>query len=120
MDNYKLREITITNSLELKSFDDEKVKYYIGLQNPKVLEVLLNYIKTDLSEINRLSRFHQVLLVLMRMRSNLHNQYLAYRFGLNSSTVSRTFHNFHGDIIYKNASFVCVLARKETVKAKSF
>ena len=82
MDNYKLREITSNNSLELESFDDEKVKYYTGLPNCKVLDVVLEYIKTDLSEIKILSRFHQVLLTLMRMRLNLHNQDLAQsRFG---------------------------------------
>ena len=74
MDNYKLRQITSTNSLELKSFDDEKVKYYTGLPNRNVLDVLLEYIKTNLSEVKTLSRSHQVLLTLMRMRPNLHNQ----------------------------------------------
>ena len=78
MDNYKLREITSNNSLELKSFSDDKVKYYTGLPNRKVLEVLLKYIKNDLSEIKTLSRFHQMLLTVMRMRLNLHNQDLVY------------------------------------------
>ena len=88
MDNYKLREITSNNSLELESFDDEKVKYYIGFPNRKVFEGVLEYIKTDLSEIMILSRSHQVLLTLMRMRLNFHNQDLAYRFGVHPSTVS--------------------------------
>ena len=93
MDNYKLRQTARANLLELESFDDEKVKYYTGRPNCKVLDVVLEYVKSDLSEVKTLSRFHQVLLTLMRMRLNLHNQDLAYKLGVHPSTVFRTFHN---------------------------
>ena len=116
MDNYKLREITSNNSLELESFDDEKVKYYTGLPNRKVLDVVLEYIKTDLSEIKILSRFHQVLLTLMRMRLNLHNQDLAYRFGVHPSTVSRTFHNVLGILYMKMVPLLVFWPEREQLK----
>ena len=116
MDNYKLREITSNNSLELESFDDEKVKYYTGLPNRKVLDVVLEYIKTDLSEIKILSRFHQVLLTLMRMRLNLHNQDLAYRFGVHPSTVSQTFHNVLGILYTKLVPLLVFWPEREQLK----
>ena len=95
-ENYKLKKLSNSHSLGLSSFDDEKVKFYTDLPNCKVFNAVLKSIKEDLTGEKILSKFYQILLTLMRLRINLPNQNLAYRFSMHPATVSRTFHNVLG------------------------
>ena len=81
------------SALDENSFrdNDEKVRFHI----------LFTYVQPYLHVGSRtfLSPFQQMMLTLMRLRLSLSGQDLAYRFGVHSSTVSRTFNSVL-DILY--------------------
>ena len=90
------RLTTILNeqsTLEIHGFqhNDEKTRFYTGLNTWITFSILLDYLKPHLMQRAALSHFQQVLLTLMRIRLNLQGQDLAYRFRVHPSTVSRTF-----------------------------
>lgn len=95
-ENLKLKESLVKMSLTEASFknDPEKVQFYTGLPNYFVFEtvmwLLVPHMKGDKNA--KLSNFQQILLTLMRLRLDLRNQDLAYRFGVKVSTVTRTVH----------------------------
>ena len=89
-ENYKLKKLSNSHLLDLSSFNDEKVKVYSGFPNCKVFNVVLESIKEDHSGEKVLSKFRQILLTLMRLKLNLPNQDLAYRFDVHPATVSRS------------------------------
>ncbi|KAK3543401.1 hypothetical protein QTP70_020422 [Hemibagrus guttatus] len=95
-ENMKLKESLEKMSLTEASFknDPEKVQFYTGLPNYFVFEtvmwLLLPHMKGDKNA--KLSKFQQLLLTLMRLRLDLRNQDLAYRFGVKVSTITRTVH----------------------------
>ena len=71
--------------------DDAKVKYYTGLSSFALLKALCNFLSVGLEIGNRsaLSLFQQFMLALMKLRLNLSDQDLAFRFGVNQLTISR-------------------------------
>ncbi|KAF4108998.1 uncharacterized protein LOC131547462 isoform X1 [Onychostoma macrolepis] len=95
-ENMELRESIEKMSLTEASFrhDPEKVRFYTGLPNYFVFEtvmlLLMPHMKGDKNA--KLSKFQQLLLTLMRLRLDLKNQDLAYRFGVKVATVTRTVH----------------------------
>lgn len=72
---------------------DTKVKYYTGLPNFVTLLAVYNFVAPYIEVTNRsvLSRFQQLMIVLIKLRLNLGDQDLAFRFGVNQSTISRCF-----------------------------
>lgn len=95
-ENQALRESVEKMSLSENSLrnDAEKVKFYTGLPNYFVLETVMWLLAPHMDGIKnmRLSKFQQLLLTLMRLRLDLRNQDLAYRFGVKVGTVTRTVH----------------------------
>jgi len=90
--------------------DDKKVKYYTGLPSYSVLKAIFDYLMTDLELpeciINgKKSVFEQLVLVLMKLRLNLGDQDLAYRFQIGQATVSRYFNRWL-DVLYLSLSFL--------------
>ncbi|XP_057707496.1 uncharacterized protein LOC130926569 isoform X2 [Corythoichthys intestinalis] len=96
-ENRALRESVEKMSLSENSFrnDAEKVKFYTGLPNFFVLETVMLLLAPHMDAIRnaKLSKFQQLLLTLMRLRLDLRNQDLAYRFGVKVGTVVRTVHH---------------------------
>ncbi|XP_077473653.1 uncharacterized protein LOC144087168 isoform X2 [Stigmatopora argus] len=96
-ENRALRESVEKMSLSENSLrnDAEKVKFYTGLPNFFVLETVMLLLAPHMDAIRnaKLSKFQQLLLTLMRLRLDLRNQDLAYRFGVKVSTVVRTVHH---------------------------
>ncbi len=72
--------------------DDNRVKFYTGLPSFTMLMALFVFVSpfVDISR-TALPPFQQFLMVLMKLRLNLGNQYLAYQFGIHQSNVSRNF-----------------------------
>ena len=71
---------------------DDKVLFYTGLPNWKILFCLFSYVSPYLKNSCVLSPFQQLLLTLIRLRLNLSGNDLGYRFGnISLSTVSRIF-----------------------------
>ena len=89
--------------LSKESFRDNnaKVKYYTGLPNFATLMALFNFLSPSVEIGNRsvLSAFQQMIVVLMKLRLNLGDQDIAYRFGVNQSTISRCFNKWI-DVMY--------------------
>ena len=75
----------IAKELTLESFqaDEIKVKFYTGLPSFLTMRILFDFIAPNVKEHHRssLSNFQQFLLVLMKLRLNLMDLDLAYRFG---------------------------------------
>ncbi|KAM7380119.1 hypothetical protein PAMP_003434 [Pampus punctatissimus] len=95
-ENQALRESVEKMSLSENSLrnDAEKVKFYTGLPNYFVLETVMWLLAPHMDGIKnmKLSKFQQLLLTLMRLRLDLRNQDLAYRFGIKVGMVTRTVH----------------------------
>lgn len=95
-ENRALRESVEKMSLCETSLrnDAEKVKFYTGLPNYFVFETVMWLLAPHMDAMKnvKLSKFQQLLLTLMRLRLDLRNQDLAYRFGVKVSTVVRTVH----------------------------
>nr|XP_046260298.1 uncharacterized protein LOC124067195 [Scatophagus argus] len=95
-ENQTLRESVEKMSLAEGSLrnDAEKVKFYTGLPNYFVLETVMWLLAPHMDGMKnvKLSKFQQLLLTLMRLRLDLRNQDLAYRFGVKVGTVTRTVH----------------------------
>uniref|UniRef100_A0A8C7MD68 THAP-type domain-containing protein n=1 Tax=Oncorhynchus kisutch TaxID=8019 RepID=A0A8C7MD68_ONCKI len=94
-ENRALRESVDKMSLSETSFrnDPEKVRFYTGLPNYFVFETVMWLLAPHMNgtkNMVKLSMFQQLLLTLMRLRLDLKNQDLAYRFGVKVGTVTRT------------------------------
>ena len=72
--------------------DDKKVNFYTGLPNYATLKLVTELVTSGV-EPNRgvLTAFQEICLVLIKLRLNLEEQDLAYRFGISQPTVSRVF-----------------------------
>ena len=78
------------------SKDDERVRFYTGVQTYAVLMCIFNYASLDIAHSlnSKLSLFQEFVLFLMRLRLNTCFQDLAYRFNISISTVSRIFYKW--------------------------
>ena len=89
----KLKETVKELELDEESFknDDSKVRYYTGLPCFATLITIFNFVAPYISVTGRttLPKFKEFLMILMKLRLNLYDQDLAYRFRINQSTVSR-------------------------------
>lgn len=79
----KLRSRLSKMDLSNESFrlDDEKVKYFTGLESFELLSLIHDYVSPLLFTRSNaaLTTFQQLLLTLMKLRLNLPFKYLAYR-----------------------------------------
>ena len=90
-ENGKLLKSTATLSQESMKCNEDKVQFYTGLPNYATLILIIQFVTNGLPLKGKLSHFQQILLVLMKLRLNLEEQDLAYRFSVSQSTVSRVF-----------------------------
>ena len=75
--------------------DDKKVKYYTDITNLGTLLLLLHFLLQGRSVIKRsLNHFQQLVMVLMKLRLNLEEMDLAYRFNVSQPTISRMFNKW--------------------------
>ena len=74
--------------------DPIKLKLYTGLPDWTVFSGLLMLVAPAFPEktSSKLSAFQRILMFLMKVRLNLHDEDLAYHFNVHNSTVSRNFH----------------------------
>ena len=88
-------------------FDDDKVRFYTGLQTYQILMLIFSFIEPYISVSARsaLTPFQQVIMTLMKLRLNLPVQDLAYRFGTSTSTISRVF-TLVIDVMYTRLHFL--------------
>ena len=75
--------------------DDDFVKVHTGLPNAKVVKAVFEHVSKTLplpsDGVTKLSPFQEFMCILLKLRMNTSHEYLAYRFGISPSTVSRIF-----------------------------
>lgn len=76
-----------------------KVRFYTGLPSFATLMIVLEFVSPYVSTSRALPKFQQFLMVLMKLRLNLADQDLVYRFGIYQSNVSRNFKEWI-DVLY--------------------
>jgi len=100
--------------------DEKMVKYYTGLPSYDLLkaicELVTTDVPTDIFSGCACSPFQQFLIVLMKLRLNLGDQDLAYRFGIHQSTVSRYFNKWLDILYHKLSVFVSWPEREQLLK----
>lgn len=88
-----LRNKALDTQLSQESFqkNEDKTKFYTGLPNFLVLMQVFQLCEPNITRghLSVLSKFDQVILVLLRLRLNLPLKDLAFRFNVSNSTVSR-------------------------------
>ena len=69
------------------------IKFYTGLPSYARLMAVFNFVSADLKEHHNsnLILFQQFLVSIIKLHLNLCDQDIAYRFGVNQSTISKTF-----------------------------
>jgi len=112
----KLNHVQETDESNLKD-SDERVKYYTGLPNFLVLSAVFDLIAPYLNQTHRslLSKFQQMMLVLMRLRLNLSEQDLAYRFNVSQPTVSRLFRGTL-DVMFARLNNLIIWPERQTLR----
>lgn len=78
-------------SKDVLSKDDQLVNSFTGVSSFEILDVLFRFVSPAivLTSSSKLSKFEQFTLVLMKLRMNIPNFDLAFRFCVSKSTVSR-------------------------------
>lgn len=94
---------------------DDNVKYYTGLPDFSTLQILYSHIEEHLSAANKITKFQQLVLCLMRLRLNVSHMDLAHKFGTTSSTSSRIFLNVL-DVLYSRISPLIVWPDREQLR----
>ena len=95
----KVHTVTLTTEINKLTFtdqclvDDDFVKLHTGLLNAKVVNAVFEHVSKTLplDGVTKLSPFQEFMCVLLKLRMNTSHEYLAYRFGVSPSTVSRIF-----------------------------
>ena len=98
--------------------DDEKVRFHTGLTNWNLLMIVINFVQPFISthHLSALSPFQKVILTLMRLRLGLSGLDLGYRFGIHSSTVSRTFSTVI-DILHRRLKHLILWPERDVLKS---
>lgn len=78
---------------------DVRTKFYTSLPTYMIFTILFDLLSPLMKKSIKLSLKDELLLCLMKLRLNLTNEDLAYRFGVAKSTVSRIFHKWL-DVMY--------------------
>ena len=93
MENQLLRKSHVSFTQASFENNDRKVRFFTGLPSYGVLMAIFSHVSNYLSTGPRsvLSEFDQLIMVLLKLRLNLMDQDIAYRFGVHQTTVSRNF-----------------------------
>uniref|UniRef100_A0A8C4QWV8 Zgc:113019 n=1 Tax=Eptatretus burgeri TaxID=7764 RepID=A0A8C4QWV8_EPTBU len=88
--------------------DKDKVKFYTGLPSYVTLMMIFSLIEPFIPISNKISMtaFQKYVLVLMKLKMNLHFQDLAYRFRLSKPMVSKTFRSVINIMFYRLKSLI--------------
>jgi len=88
---YKTLKTPVSDYFDVNDFmnDDERVKYYTGLPNFKVLQLVFDFCHKHVPRGKSLGQFQEFMVVLAKLRLNLGLQDIAYRCNIHVGTVSR-------------------------------
>uniref|UniRef100_UPI00358FBA78 uncharacterized protein isoform X2 n=1 Tax=Myxine glutinosa TaxID=7769 RepID=UPI00358FBA78 len=109
-ENMNLRSQLQDESISPVSFeqDKDKVKFYTGLPSYITLMTVFSLIEPFIPISNKITMtaFQKYVLVLMKLKMNLHFQDLAYRFRLSKPMVSKTFRSVINIMFYRLKSLI--------------
>ncbi|XP_038048749.1 vesicle-fusing ATPase-like isoform X1 [Patiria miniata] len=109
-------QVELTNSVSQASLagNDKKNRYYTGLPTYTILMAIFNLVSPHIVVTHRsaMSKFQQMMIVLMRLRLNLSECDLAYRFDIAQSTISRIF-NLTLDVLFARLNSLILWPERE-------
>ena len=89
---YSFKETKIQPFTDDYFDSDDKVCFYTGLPGLDSLKTILQFVEPHVNRKSKtLTAFQELVMVLMKLRLNVPQQDLAYRFDVSQSTVSRVF-----------------------------
>ena len=93
MENQLLRMSHVNFSQASFENNDKKIRFFTGLLSYDILMAIISHVSKYLSTgpCSVLLEFDQLIMVLLKLRLNLMDQDIAYRFGVHQTTVSRNF-----------------------------
>lgn len=77
---------------DLLKENDDILKFYTGLPEWHIFSAFYDLIAPYLPEKRKLTKFSRILMFLMKLRLNVFDDDIGFRFGVHASTVSRNFH----------------------------
>ena len=105
-------------SVDFIKGDDKRTKFYTGLTTFFLFTTIFDFVVPQVLMLQKmpgkLTLMDEFLMVLMKLRLNLLNEDLGYRFGVASSTVSRNFHKWL-EVMYMRLKPMIRWPDKETV-----
>lgn len=109
---YQLQSKLSKLTFDLDHFKRDKkfTQYYTGFEHFKYVECIFNMCKPFISESKNLSKFHQIILTLIKLRLNLQFMDLGYRFDCHYTTASRIFYKTV-DVLYARFKVTKKVAR---------
>jgi len=95
--NEKGVQVDLFLTAESLEHNDEKVKYYTGLPNFATLLLVFDVVTSGLNmSRGTLTTFQEIFMVLIKLRLDLEEVDLAYRFGISQPTLSQIFRKWIG------------------------
>jgi len=103
-------------SRELFMRNDDVVKFYTGLPNWTIFNAVLTLVSPSLpvTPLSKVTTFQMVVMFFMKIRLNLYDEDIGYRFSVHRSTVSRTFHKVL-DVMHVKLSHLIKWPERETL-----
>ena len=97
--------------------NDKLLRFYTGLTSFTVLMAVFNLVSAAIpdSPTSKLSKFDAFVLTLMKLRHNLSNYDLGFRFGINAATVSRVFSKWM-EVMDVRLSFLVTWPDRENIR----
>ena len=113
---WKLKEDVSKHPLSASELqkDNNKLKFYTGIHEWCVFQALLSLIAPVLPDARIVSRYVSLLIFFLKVRLNLFDDDIAYRFGIHPSTVSRHFHHVL-DVLHVHTAFLLKWPDRETL-----
>ena len=117
----KLRSATGDTStcISIEDFkeNDGMVKFYTGLPNWQVFNAVMTLVASSLPEApnSKITTFQMLLMFFMKIRLNLFEEDIGYRFGVHKATVSRNFHKVL-DVMYVKLSHLIKWPSREILR----
>ena len=105
-------------SPELFFKNQEMLKFYTGLPNWTIFNAVMKLVSPSLPN-SKLSTFQMIVMFLMKIRLNLFDEDIGFRFSVHRTTVSRNFHKVL-DVMYVKHSHLIKWPDRETLRFRHF
>ena len=105
-------------SIDSFEADPKRLKFYTGLDSIHAFKAIFNLIAPAIEDhhLSSLPKFSQFLMVIIKLRLNLSDQDLGYRFGVSQSTVSKIWIKLKNIMYVRLKSFIMWPEREQLKK----